>query len=58
MEKRWGFDGLRSDPYYNPNLSLDAENYTLAWPPRVHSFESALSGSGMEGASHAHDGPF
>jgi len=35
METRWGFRGLRSDPYYNPNLSLDAENYTLAWPPRV-----------------------
>ena len=35
MEKRWGFEGLRKDPYYNPNLSLNAEDYTLAWPPRA-----------------------
>lgn len=34
MEKRWGFDGLRKDKYYNPNLSLNAEDYSLAWPPR------------------------
>jgi glycosyltransferase involved in cell wall biosynthesis len=35
METRWGFDSLRSDRYYNPNLSLNAEDYSLAWPPRV-----------------------
>jgi GT2 family glycosyltransferase len=35
METRWGFDHLRKDPYYNPNLSLDAEDFSLAWPPRV-----------------------
>jgi len=34
MQTRWGFDRLRQDPYYNPNLSLDAEDYSLAWPPR------------------------
>ncbi len=34
MEKRWGFDGLRKDKYYNPNLSLNAEDFSLAWPPR------------------------
>ena len=34
METRWGFDQLRQDKYYNPNLSLDAEDYSLAWPPR------------------------
>jgi GT2 family glycosyltransferase len=34
METRWGFSGLRRDPYYNLNLSLDAEDYSLAWPPR------------------------
>jgi glycosyltransferase involved in cell wall biosynthesis/SAM-dependent methyltransferase len=34
MEKRWGFEGLRTDKYYNPNLSLNAEDYSLAWPPR------------------------
>jgi GT2 family glycosyltransferase len=31
---KWG-DGLRADPFYNPNLALDRENYTLAYPPRV-----------------------
>ncbi len=35
MEVRWGAQGLRNDPYYNPNLSLDAEDFSLAWPPRV-----------------------
>ncbi len=35
MESRWGFDTLRRDPYYNPNLSLDGEDYSLAWPPRI-----------------------
>jgi glycosyltransferase involved in cell wall biosynthesis/SAM-dependent methyltransferase len=35
MEKRWGFDSLRKDKYYNPNLSLNAEDFSLAWPPRV-----------------------
>lgn len=35
MQKRWGSLTLRSDPYYNPNLSLCAEDFSLAWPPRV-----------------------
>ena len=35
METRWGFETLRADPYYNPNLALDGEDYSLAWPPRV-----------------------
>ena len=35
MELRWGVEGLRNDPYYNPNLSLDAEDFSLAWPPRT-----------------------
>jgi GT2 family glycosyltransferase len=35
MEKRWGFDVLRTDKYYNPNLSLNAEDFSLAWPPRA-----------------------
>ncbi|HWD53672.1 MAG TPA: glycosyltransferase family 2 protein, partial [Acidimicrobiales bacterium] len=34
MQTRWG-EGLTEDPYYNPNLTFDAENYTLAWPPRT-----------------------
>jgi glycosyltransferase involved in cell wall biosynthesis len=35
MEQRWGFERLRQDPYYNPNLAFDAEDFSLAWPPRV-----------------------
>ncbi len=34
LNERWG-EALRSDPAYNPNLSLDAEDFSLAWPPRV-----------------------
>lgn len=35
MKTRWGAEGLRKDRYYNPNLSLDAEDFSLAWPPRL-----------------------
>jgi GT2 family glycosyltransferase len=35
MKARWGTEGLRKDPYYNPNLTLDAEDLSVAWPPRV-----------------------
>ena len=35
MEKRWGLEHLRNDPYYNPNLTLNAEDFSLAWPPRA-----------------------
>ena len=34
MLDRWG-DVLRTDPYYNPNLSLDATDFSLAGTPRV-----------------------
>jgi glycosyltransferase involved in cell wall biosynthesis len=29
MQKKWG-DVLKADPYYNPNLTLDAENFAFA----------------------------
>ena len=32
MQKKWGYV-LKSDPYYNPNLTLDAENFALANHP-------------------------
>lgn len=35
MVSRWGAEGLRRDPHYNPNLTLDAEDLSLAWPPRI-----------------------
>lgn len=34
MQQRWG-DLLLNDPAYSPNLSLDADDFSLAWPPRV-----------------------
>lgn len=34
MQERWG-DRLINDPAYNPNLSLESEDFSLAWPPRV-----------------------
>lgn len=34
MVERWG-DMLLVDPYYSPNLTLDHEDFSLAWPPRV-----------------------
>lgn len=35
MQWRWGAV-LDCDPAYNPNLSLIAEDFSLAWPPRLH----------------------
>jgi glycosyltransferase involved in cell wall biosynthesis/LmbE family N-acetylglucosaminyl deacetylase len=34
MQKRWG-DILLNDPAYSPNLTLDREDFSFAWPPRV-----------------------
>jgi GT2 family glycosyltransferase len=34
MKKTWG-DIIKNDPAYNPNLTLDFEDFSLAWPPRV-----------------------
>lgn len=34
MVARWG-DALGNDPAYNPNLTLEREDFSLAWPPRV-----------------------
>lgn len=34
MKQRWG-DLLLNDPAYSPNLTLDHEDFSLAWPPRV-----------------------
>ena len=34
MIQRWG-SVMSNDPAYNPNLTLDHEDFSLAWPPRV-----------------------
>jgi GT2 family glycosyltransferase len=31
---RWG-GRLQADPAYSPNLTLEAEDFSLAWPPRI-----------------------
>lgn len=36
MRNRWGAV-LDGDPAYNPNLTLEHEDFSLAWPPRVAS---------------------
>jgi hypothetical protein len=33
LVRRWG-EKLQNDPAYNPNLSLEYEDFSLAWPPR------------------------
>lgn len=33
MQARWG-DRLLQDPAYNPNLTHDHDDFSLAWPPR------------------------
>lgn len=37
MVRRWS-TSLGADPYYNPNLTLSGEPYTLAFPPRDGAF--------------------
>lgn len=34
MKARWG-EALLTDPAYSPNLTLEHEDFSLAWPPRV-----------------------
>ncbi len=34
MKNRWG-DRLVNDPYYSPNLTLESENFAIAWHSRV-----------------------
>ncbi len=34
MKFRWG-SLLKNDPAYSPNLTLDSEDFSLAWPPRL-----------------------
>ena len=34
MQQRWG-ERLIHDPAYNPNLTTQYEDFSIAWPPRV-----------------------
>lgn len=40
MRERWGEKLLR-DPCYNPNLTLESEDFSLAWPPRTGTLAAA-----------------
>lgn len=42
IKSRWG-KRLLNDPAYNPNLTLDAEDFGLAYPPRVPSLAPELN---------------
>jgi glycosyltransferase involved in cell wall biosynthesis/SAM-dependent methyltransferase len=35
MEQRWASE-LENDSFYSPNLSLDAKDFSLAFPPRIN----------------------
>lgn len=37
MQSRWG-ELIRDDPAYSPNLTLQFEDFSYAWPPRVRGF--------------------
>jgi len=37
MKSKWG-DKLLQDPHYSPNLTLDDEIFSLAFPPRLEAF--------------------
>lgn len=45
MKQHWGAE-LACDPAYNPNLTLDAEDFSLAWPPRLPEFDSLADAPG------------
>ncbi len=47
LRARW-MPVLMSDPYYNPNLTLSGDPFTLGWPPRVEPFRAA-TGPAQEG---------
>jgi glycosyltransferase involved in cell wall biosynthesis len=40
MERRWG-KVLLEDPAYSPNLTLDREDFSLAWPPRLDRYDDS-----------------
>ncbi len=42
MRARWG-ERLLADPAYNPNLTLDSEDFGLAYPPRVPRLDQVAS---------------
>ena len=58
MQQRWR-EPLRDDPFYNPNLDLTDELFTLAFPPRLHApwkdFDRANKATGKGGSPNNGD---
>ena len=48
LRARW-MPVLMNDPYYNPNLTLSGDPFTLASPPRVEPFRRVADRSGQQG---------
>ena len=46
LKVKWS-DVFENDPYYNPNLTLEAEDLSLAFPPRVRRIDSQGSRHGV-----------
>lgn len=57
MKKRWGSDLLSGDPYYNPNLSLEREDFSLSFVPRVERPWQQLLSDGVSDPARATEGP-
>lgn len=51
MQQHWAA-WLKADPAYSPNLSLESEDFSLAWPPRVLLHEVAEFGASSRLNSH------
>jgi GT2 family glycosyltransferase len=51
MKQRWG-NLLLNDPAYSPNLTLDFEDFSLAWPPRTQK-DLTVSRPGRESAAQS-----
>ncbi|WP_043285026.1 glycosyltransferase family 2 protein [Paraburkholderia oxyphila] len=54
MRRQWS-SWLKSDPAYSPNLTLQHEDFSLAWPPRVAPLES-LARNAPVGGVEPHGG--
>jgi O-antigen biosynthesis protein len=42
MHQRWGLL-LQADPAYSPNLTLQSDDFSYAWPPRVSALTKTIS---------------
>lgn len=50
MREQWN-EWLASDPAYNPNLTLETEDFRLSWPPRIERLPASLGKSAVTPAN-------